>query len=297
MELTKGALVLEGGGMRGAFTAGVLDWFLDKGIMFDNIYGVSIGACHACSYISCQRGRAFSVVADYINDPRYMGVKHLILTGDLFPAEFVYHKIPDELYPFDYETFENYKGRFFAVLTDCRTGKAEYIQVKDLRTQVDTVRASASLPVFSRMVEIDGREYLDGGMADSIPVKKALADGNKKIVAVLTRDEGYVKAPSKAYYFTRAFYPRHKKLSEAIKTRHIMYNDAVRFTEEQESKGNVFVIRPPKGSINIGRLERDRAKLEALYEKGYAAAEESGERLAQYLGKEEKNENYAGKGY
>lgn len=287
MELTKAALVLEGGGMRGAFTAGVLDFFLDNELMFDKIYGVSMGACHACSYISEQRERAFRVVADYINDPRYMGLKHKITTGDYLPADFIYHKIPDELCPFDYETFKNYKGTFYAVLTDCRTGKAVYMPVDDLKPQIDIVRASASLPVFSRMVKINGGEYLDGGMVDSIPVKKAIEDGNEKVVVVLTRDKGYVKEPSKAYKITRVLHPNHKKLSEVIKNRHIMYNDEVKYIEKLEAEGKIFVIRPPKGSLNIGRLERDRDKLQVLYETGLAVAQENGKALMEYLGKDD----------
>lgn len=283
LPLTPGALVLEGGGMRGAFTAGVLDFFLDKDIMFDRIYGVSMGACHACSYISGQRGRAFSVVADYINDPRYMSYKNRFLGGDLFSEKFVYHTIPDELYPFDYKTFENYEGEFYVGMTDCRTGKATYARVSELARDIDFVRASASLPGFSRIVKVGGGAYLDGGMADSIPVMKAAEDGNKRIVTVLTQEEGYVKPPSKSYRLTRVIHMLHPKLSEAVKNRHIMYNKTLGYIDEKEAAGELFVIRPPKGSLNISRLERDRDKLLALYERGYETAEENYDALMKYL--------------
>ena len=282
-SLTPGALVLEGGGMRGAFTAGVLDYLLDKDIMFDHIYGVSIGACHACSYISRQRGRAFRIVADYVNDPRYMGYRHLLKEGNMFATDFVYRRIPDELDPFDYETFRNYGGDFRVVMTDCDTGKPVYARVKDLKTDIDYVRASASLPGFSRIVHLPCGDCLDGGMVDSIPVKKAFADGSKKVVAVLTRDEDYVKSPSKAYRITRVLHPLHPKLNDSIKHRHEMYNETTGYITEKEASGELFVIRPEKADINIERLERNRDKLEALYEKGYAAAEKQGDRLMAYL--------------
>lgn len=290
MCLTNGSLVLEGGGMRGAFTAGVLDVFLDNDIMFNRIYGVSMGACHACSYISRQRGRAFRVVADYINDPRYMKYSNVLKGGDLFSPEFVYHTIPDKLYPFDYETFRNYKGEFYAVMTNCTSGKPTYMRVRDLAAEVDIVRASASLPGFSRIVRLDGGDYLDGGMTDSIPVKKAAADGAEKIIAVLTRETGYVKEPSKAYRITRILHPLHPKLSKSIKNRHIMYNETLEYISDMEAAGKIFVIRPPEGSLNIARLERDRAKLEALYERGCETAQEQLGALKAYLNTPERTE-------
>lgn len=283
LPLTSGALVLEGGGMRGAFTAGVLDYLLDNDIMMERIYGVSIGACHACSYISRQRERAFRVVADYINDPRYMSYKNRFLKGDLFSPEFVYHTIPDELYPFDYETFRNYPGEFYVVVTDCKSGRGVYVRVDDLRAGIDYVRASASLPGFSQIVKVDGGHYLDGGMVDSIPVRKAVEDGSEKVVVVLTRENGYTKEPSKAYHMTRILHPLHPKLSESVKNRHFMYNATLRYIEEEEAAGRIFVIRPPKGSVNISRLERDHAKLTDLYHRGYETAREQGEALKKYL--------------
>ncbi len=284
--LTSGALVLEGGGMRGAFSAGVTDFFLDEVLMFDHIYGVSIGACHACSYISQQRGRAYRIVADYINDPRYMSYRKLIFSGNLFSPEFIYHTIPDRLDLFDYDAFRAYKGDFEVVMTDCKTGEAAYRRIRDLKTEVDYVRASASLPGLSRIVKAGGGEYLDGGMTDSIPVKKAAADGCQKIVAVLTREAGYVKEPSMAYRMTRIMHPLHPRLSESVKNRHIMYNETLDYIDEKESSGEIFVLRPPKGSLHVDRLERDRAKLDELYRIGYETAKERGAELRRYLAAE-----------
>ncbi len=283
MPLTEGALVLEGGGMRGAFTTGVLDYLLEKNIVFDRVYGVSAGACHACSYLSLQPGRAFRVVADYVNDPRYMSFFNLLKGEDMFPAEFVYHTIPDGLDPFDYKTVNQYPGEFYVVVTDCRTGGPVYMRVKDFRRDIDMVRASASLPLLSHMVKLNGGEYLDGGMSDSIPVKKALDDGAKKCVAVLTRDGGYVKEPSGTYRLARVMTPRHQKLADAMKRRHIMYNDTVEFIKKAEAEGKIFVFRPEKERLDVTRLEKDRSKLERLRDHGYETAAAEWDRFTEYM--------------
>ena len=285
VDLTEGALVLEGGGMRGAFTTGVLDFLLEKNIVFDHVYGVSAGACHATSYLSLQSGRAHRVVANYVNDPRYMGYSNLLKGDDLFSREFVYHTIPDELEPFDYEMLREYPGKLYVVVTDCKTGTPVYMPVEDLRRDIDKVRASASLPILSHMVKIDGGEYLDGGMCDSIPVKKALADGAKKCVVVLTRDPDYRKEPSSAYRLERLFHPRHKELALAMKNRHLMYNELVEYVQELDKSGDIFVLRPLKERLDVDRLERDPAKLQRLHDHGYETAEANYDRLMEYLNK------------
>ncbi len=285
LPLAEGALALEGGGMRGAFTTGVLDYMLEKNVVFDRVYGVSAGACHACSYLSLQPGRAFRVVADYVNDPRYMSFFNLLKGEDMFPAEFVYHTIPDGLDPYDYKTANEYPGRFYAVTTDCNSGKARYFEIKDLRGDIDKVRASASLPLLSHMVKIDGGDYLDGGMSDSIPVKRALADGAKKCVAVLTRDADYLKEPSGVYRLARIMTPRHRGLAESMKNRHLMYNETVNYIKKASAAGEIFVFRPEKERLDVGRLEKDRSKLERLYAHGYETAEANWERMMEYLSK------------
>ncbi|MGN1098274.1 MAG: patatin family protein [Clostridia bacterium] len=287
-DLTNGALILEGGGMRGAFTTGVLDFFLDKNIIFNRVYGVSAGACHACSYLSRQKERAFRVVADYINDSRYMKYSNVLTGGDLFPAEFVYHTIPEGLDPFDYKTFKEYQGEFYAVVTNCSTGEPEYLRVKDLRKDVNKVRASASLPLLSRFVEIDGKDYLDGGMTDSIPVKKALADGAEKCVVILTREFGYAKEPSYIYPLAMLRHPFHNPLGLAMKNRHEMYNNTMDFVEEKEAAGEIFVLRPLEEKLDISRLERNRGKLEKLHAHGYETAAANYDKLMEYLGKDDK---------
>ena len=157
-------LVLEGGGMRGLFTAGVLDYFIDLGMEFQEVYGVSAGICNACSYLSKQRGRSLRVNTDYLEDPRYCSVESLIKTGDLFGADMLYRIIPDELDPYDYETFQKYPGKAYAVVTNCETGKAEYMRLRRMDKDIQAVRASSSMPMVSRMVEIEGQLYLDGGI-------------------------------------------------------------------------------------------------------------------------------------
>ena len=162
-------LVLEGGGMKGVYTAGVLDFFTEKGIDFSHIYGVSAGACHMCSYLSRQKGRALSVSVDYLDTRRYCSLESLLTSGDLFNVDFCYHLIPEYLYPYDYETFEKYPGKAYSVVTNIETGQPEYLRVRDIRKDIDKIRASASLPLVARNVKIDGKLYLDGGISDAMP--------------------------------------------------------------------------------------------------------------------------------
>ena len=181
-------LILEGGGMRGLYTAGVLDFFLDKNIEFSSCYGVSAGAAHCCSYLSKQRERAFKASTEHLSNRNYASVYSLITTGDYFNSDFVYRKLPEELNPYDYEAFSRFEGEFYAVVTDCQSGQAEYKQIHDMKKDMDVIRASCSLPFLSKKVMIDGKAYLDGGVSDSIPLRKSMEDGNQKNVVILTRD-------------------------------------------------------------------------------------------------------------
>lgn len=276
------ALILEGGGMRGVFTAGVLDYFLDKEIEFSSCYAVSAGAGHCCSYLSKQRKRAFTVNVSYLKNKNYASLYSLLKTGDFFGAKFVYSEIPKKLNVFDYDTFNKYEGKFFAVATNCITGKAEYLQVKDCRKDMAKIVASSSLPMLSRRIMIKGTPYLDGGISDSVPLLKAQQDGNEKNVVVLTRNEGYRKEPSKMAEIIRRKYKDYPKLAEAMKNRHEMYNKEMDYIEEQERQGKIFVIRPSR-PVTIGRLEKNRKKLELLYEEGYKDAEKCGKALMEYL--------------
>ena len=281
--MIQAGLVLEGGGMRGVYTAGVLDAFLDQDMEFSSVYGVSAGACHACSYLSKQRGRAVRVVLDYLNDPRYCSWKSYLKTGDLFGVDFAYHQIPDVLDPFDHESFDQYQGKFYAVVTNLETGKAEYKRIRDLRKQIWIIRASASLPLISRTIAVNGKYYLDGGVTDSIPVRRSIEDGNQKNVVVLTRDLSYRKEANSAMPLMRLRYGRYKEFLDAAETRHIHYNEVLSFLEEEEKAGRVFVIRPST-EVDVGRLEKDRAKLEALYRQGYDDTMKQMDSLKSYLG-------------
>ena len=275
-------LILEGGGMRGVYTAGVLDAFLDHDVAFSSIYGVSAGACHACSYMSGQRGRAFRVNTEYLDDPRYCSAKSLIRTGDLFGADFVYSQLPNVLDPFDYDAFEKYDGKLYAVVTNVRTGEPEYIRVRDGRRQMWVVRASASLPLISRTIAIHGNYYLDGGISDSIPIRKSIEDGNVKNVVVLTRDASYRKEPNSIMPLLRLRYRGCREFLNANEIRHISYNETLAFLEEEEKAGRVFIIRP-EHEVKVGRLEKDKEKLTKLYEQGVEDARRLMDPMREYL--------------
>lgn len=275
-------LVLEGGGLKGVYTAGVLDFFLDKGIEFSSCYGVSAGACCLCSFLSKQRGRAYHVNVDYLDDKNYCSIYSLIKTGDLFGAEMCYHKIPDELYPYDYKAYDQYQGTFYSVVTNIESGQPEYIPVKDMKKDIDAVRASASLPLVSRNVKYHDRLYLDGGISDAIPLRQSIKDGNHKNVVVMTKETGYRRKPSSMTSLIRLRYQKYPKVYELMKNRHTSYNATLDFIEEQVKEGTVFLIRPKKKS-DVGRIEKNRVKLQALYEEGYQEAAECYDDLMKFL--------------
>lgn len=275
-------LVLEGGALKGVYTAGVIDFFLDKGIEFSSVYGVSAGACSMCSYLSKQRGRALDVSIDYLDSKRYCSVESLLFTGDLFNVDTCYHLIPDYLHPYDYETFDRYEGRAFSVATDIQTGRPEYFRIRDMKKDIDKIRASASMPLVSRNVKIDGGLYLDGGISDSIPVQKSIIDGNRKNVVVMTKEVGFVRKPTSQLALIRARYFKYPKVAELMARRHIDYNAQVAYIERLEKSGQAFVLRPQTAS-GVGRLEKDRNKLLALYRQGYDEAEERYEELLEFL--------------
>ncbi|MBP3421852.1 MAG: patatin family protein [Lachnospiraceae bacterium] len=280
--MVKAGLVLEGGGMRGVYTAGVLDFFIDQDLYFSDIYGVSAGACHMCSYISQQRERAYRVNVDYLEDKNYCSVYSLLKTGNLFGAEMCYDKIPNELDPYDYEAFGRYKGNAYAVVTNIETGKAEYIRMEDMHKDIIAIQASASLPLVSNNVYINGVPYLDGGVADAIPIMKSLQDGNKKNVVIMTKEVGYRRKPSSNMTAIRLRYRKYPELVKDMERRHIVYNKTLDFLEEHEKKGHIFVIRP-KEDCGVGRIEKDKDKLRTLYQMGYDDAKASFEDLKKYL--------------
>lgn len=277
-------LVIEGGGMRGIFAAGVLEYLLDNDIKVDYVIGVSAGACHGCSYVSGQKGRAFAVCTDYMDDPRYGSVQSLLKTGDYFGKKFMYHTIPEELNPVDNESFKKSGIRFEVGVFNCITGESEYPEIKDMFEDVDWIAASASLPLFAKMVDIGGYQYMDGGLSDSIPVKHAQEIGCDKVIVILTRERGYRKAASKSIPLIKAKYKDYPKLIEALKRRHTVYNETLEYIDEEEKKGNVFVIAPVK-DLGVGRLEKDRSKLKNAYLEGYYVTESYGDKLKEFLEK------------
>ena len=267
-------LILEGGGMKGIYTAGVLDFFMDKNILFSDCYGVSAGACHLCNYMSGQRGRSYRIGVNYLDMKQYCGGWSLLRTGDLFGVDMNYSLIPNYLDPYDYDAAAKFEGKAFAVATDIKTGKPVYLPMKDLREDIIAVRASSSLPLVSRNVEIDGELYLDGGISDPIPVRQSMRDGNRKNVIIMTKETGYVREPVGAELaLIRARYLRYPKVYELMRERHLSYNTTVQYIEEKEQEGKLFVIRPKQKS-EVGRIEKDREKMTALYEEGYRDAQD-----------------------
>ncbi|MEF9840557.1 MAG: patatin family protein [Lachnospiraceae bacterium] len=265
-------LILEGGGMRGVYTAGVLDFFLKENIEIQNCYGVSAGLLNGMNYVAKQVGRTYRTVVNYIHDKNYCSVYSLLTTGNFFGTDMLYNRIPNELDPFDYETFANSKSKLTAVYSNADTGQAEYRKLTDIKKEMCYVQASCSLPLLSRMVSINGTNYLDGGITDSIPIEKAMRDGNKKNIVILTRHDGYQKKEARLQYILgKVLYPNHKELLQAGRARHLLYNRQLELVKKQEQMKQAFVIRP-EFPVTISRGEKDKTKLKALYEQGYMDA-------------------------
>lgn len=234
------------------------------------------------SYISKQKGRGKDVMLDYLDDKRYMGLKSLITTGDIFNVDFNYRLVPEKLNPFDYDTFAAFKGKAYAVVTNVETGRAEYKRLKDIHKEIDYIRASSSLPLVSRIVKIGDKKYLDGGVADSIPIKRSIKAGNEKNIVVMTKPVGYRRKPTSHPEIIRARYPKYPKIYELMKRRHLRYNKTLDYLDALEAEGKVFVIRP-QVDFDIDRLEKDKDKLLKLYEEGYNEAAEKYEAMMAYL--------------
>ena len=275
-------IIFEGGGMRGAYTAGIIDALLEHDMNFEYCYGISSGATHATTYLSRQRGRAIQIVTDYIKDKRYFSIKNLIKTGNLFNVDFIYDTIPHELNPYDYETAKNNPAKFFVGVINMETSKGEFLRVKDIEEEYMKVCASMSLPLIANMVEIDGQRYLDGGIADSLPIQRSINDGNKKSVLVLTQDATYRKKLDKILPLVAIKYRKFPGFVHMVKTRHVRYNASLDQIEEEEKAGRAFVLRPKK-PVKIGRLELNRKKMLALYREGYEDGIEAMPRLKAFL--------------
>ncbi|MDP4145712.1 MAG: patatin family protein [Bacillota bacterium] len=275
-------LVLEGGGMRGLFTAGVLDFLMDNNLYFPYVIGVSMGACNAASYISRQRGRNKVVDIDYIDDPRYLSIRNLIREKSLFGMDFIFREIPNKHNLFDYDTFYNSEQSLIVGTTDCCTGKPVYFGRNCGIDILTAIRASSSLPFISPMVEIGGRQLLDGGISDPIPINKAIQDGCEKLVVVLTRNKGYIKKPFKLKAFSKRFYSKHSNLTEALVSRHVLYNETLKRLEQLEEEGRAFIIRP-EHPLKVKRIEKNKTRLEELYVEGFKEAELHGDKLKGFI--------------
>ncbi len=268
----KHGLVLEGGAMRGLFTAGVMDVLLEEGIFFDVAVGVSAGAAFGCNYKSRQAGRVLRYNTRYCRDKRYSSLYSLITTGDLYGADFCYRLLPETLDPFDWETYEKNPMEFFAVCTNVNTGKAEYFLCQgERKRQMEIFRAGASMPLVSRMVEIDGSLYLDGGVASSIPLSFLQEKGIEKNTVILTQPRAYRKQANGAMPLVKAVYRKYPALCDAMERRHLAYNEEKDRVFDAEQRGEVFVFCP-ENPLPVKRTEKDPKKLLLTYQLGQQCA-------------------------
>ncbi len=267
----KSGLILEGGGMRGIFTIGVLDNLMDRGIRFPYIIGVSAGACNGLSYMSHQRGRAKYADIDLLKEYNYIGMKYLFTKGNIMDFDLLFHKFPEEISPYDYDKLASSPERYEMVTTSCITGKACYFEEKkNPKRVIDIVKASSSLPFVCPIAYVDGEPMLDGGISDSIPLERAMSLGYDNNLVILTRNHGYRK-PQKASKVPFFFYCKYPNIKAAIRNRNAMYNRQMELVEGMEREGRVQVLRPVK-PVEVGRIERNIDKLLALYQEGYDLA-------------------------
>ena len=264
-------LVWEGGGLRGVFTCGVRDCFMDHGIRFPFAVGVSAGACNGLSYMSGQRGRAKSSNIDLMDKHHYIGFKYLLTQRNIMDFKLLFEDFPERIIPYDYDAYFSNPARFVMVTTNCLTGKAEYFEEKSSSKRVmDIVRASSSLPFVSPITYVDGVPMLDGGIVDSIPVRYALSQGYERLVVILTRNKGYRKQNSEMRA-AKVFYRKYPNLQKALSQRNAVYNQTMDLIERLEDEGRITVIRPIR-PVEVGRMEKDTAKLTMLYQEGYDIA-------------------------
>ena len=269
----KKGLIMEGGAMRGMFTAGVIDVMMEHGIVLDGAIGVSAGAAFGCNYKSGQIGRAIRYNTRFCTDKRYGGFRVLLKTGDYYSAKFCYDEVPNKYDPFDYDAFEKNPMEFYAVCTDVDTGEAEYHKYEGRHDHgLDWIRASSSMPLVSRMVEIEGRKFLDGAMADSIPVRFFESIGYDRNIVILTQPLGYVKKKDKLLPLIKLRYRKYPKLLQAILSREQHYNETLEYIRSREVAGELLVIRPPQ-KLPIERTEKDPQVLWQVYEIGRKEAE------------------------
>lgn len=265
----KTGLVLEGGGMRGVFTSGVLDAFMKHDLYFRYIVAVSAGACNGMSYVSRQPRRARISNIDYLARYKYIGIRHLVTQGCIFDRELLYDKFPNQLLPFDFDEYFKHAKGFEMVTTNCLTGKAMYLsETSDRQRSLDIVRASSSLPYVSKIVTVDGIPMLDGGIIDSIPINRAIETGHEHNVVILTRNKGW-RDTGKDRKVPAFIYKNYPRLRVALSHRHVVYNQQIDLIDRLEAEGKITCIRPMR-PMEVGRIENDVEKLERLYEEGFA---------------------------
>lgn len=283
-EISPVNLVLEGGAMRGQFTAGVLDFFMDQKLFCENVFGTSAGALTGYYYVAGARGRTCLQNVVFCDDWRYMSLKSYVRTGNAFGREFAFYDIPDRIIPFDYSTFDQSPMTLTAVSANLETGEADYHLIRDAKKDLPYLIASSSMPLISQIVEADGKLLLDGGACDSVPIVYSwLRDGlDRKNIVVLTQDATYVKQPNKLMPLVSTRYHDYPYYVERLANRHIDYNRTYRAIDRWHDEGRLFRIRPPK-PVEVGSMEKDPEKLLALYEEGYQTAANAWPQLQAYL--------------
>ncbi|MFC1890796.1 patatin family protein [Thermodesulfobacteriota bacterium] len=283
-NLKNTGLVLEGGGLRGIYTSGVIRCFMDKGIFFPYVIGVSMGACNAANYISQQPERNRIVNTRYVKDSRYISYLRLLTKGELFGMNFIFDTIPNSLMPFNLKTFMKSDQRCITAVTDCTNGMPRYYEKREAGEDFCTIlQGSCSLPFISKPVQFNGHVFMDGCLTDPVPVQKSMDDGNLKNVLILTRPKGYRKKRSKFLFLTRFWYPKYKGLQKALEERHTLYNNTMDLIDTLEKEGKVFVIRP-ETPLNAGQVERNKEKLYLIYDQGYADTSSCFDALNSFLG-------------
>lgn len=261
------SLILEGGTLRPIFSAGVMDALLDNNITFPYCIGVSAGITNGVSYISKQKGRNLEVVTKYRNDNRYLSYRNFLRCKSIFGLDFVFDEIPNNLIPFDMDTYRKYPGKVLVGVTNAHTGKTEYLNGKDLDDKATMLRATCAIPLLFPVIKINGKEYYDGGLCDPIPIKKAIADGNTKHLIVLTQPKGYKKELSKKNILVaKLLNKKYPNLKTPLLNRHNHYNETVKFCEQLENEGKVLILRP---EYNLDSFENDINKLKSSYDHGY----------------------------
>lgn len=269
------SLILEGGTFRPVFSAGVMDALLDNDIIFPYCIGVSAGMVNCISYISKQRGRSLDILKTYRHDKRYLGLNNLLKCKCIFGLEFAFEEIPNKLNIFDMETYQNHPGKILVGVTNAQTGQPEYLDGKDLDDKCQILRATCSIPLFFPVMNINGKDYYDGGICDPIPIRKAISDGNEKHLIILTRPHGYIKELSTANkVVAKVLRNKYPNLEPVLLSRHNLYNETVQFCEQLEKEGKAIVFRPTKEK-GIDSFEKDLDKIHIAYQHGYDMATEN----------------------